>query len=295
MSPPGPSASDPASLAASHLEFLPEIDRILQQVPGADKREAPSQFPGNFSFLKPKEGRDGRTPLTPRPAHEVGSQVMRKQQRRPSRSRAGVRLSLQPPTPEQGLGKHLETPTGESRCEHGCPRPKPPRRGWTGLSPGTHIPTPLPPRATASAAAHTTPSRRSPRRGTLTGPTTARAGGHGDPAPPAASEPGRRPQRGRAPVLRATEPRSPPSRPSTAARSCATAGPGHGAASAAAVVRSGGPNRDGAATLRRDPRALPLVPGGPGPDPAAASPRLPQGGLGHQYGRRHLGYRRDVT
>lgn len=94
VSPPGPPASELASLAASHLEFLPEMDRTPQQVSGADKREAPSQFPGNFYFLKRKEGRDGGTPLTPRPAHEVGAQRMHKQQRRPSRSRAGVRLSL---------------------------------------------------------------------------------------------------------------------------------------------------------------------------------------------------------
>lgn len=130
-----------------------------------------------------------------------------------------------------------------------------------------------------------------------------------DPVPPQHSSGGRArrprsPQRLRARPPSPARPRSrpashraqvPPSRRATAARSCATAGPGHGAASAAAVVRSGGPKQDGAITLRRDPQALPRVLGRPGSSPAAASPRLPQGGLGHQYGRRHLGYRRDVT
>lgn len=37
VSPPGPPASELASLAASHLEFLPEMDRTPQQVSGADK------------------------------------------------------------------------------------------------------------------------------------------------------------------------------------------------------------------------------------------------------------------
>lgn len=103
-------------------------------------------------------------------------------------------------TPAQGLGKHLETPTGESRCEHGCPGPQPPRRGWRGSAQACTcrcLPAPRPP-----------PLLTSPRAAAFPGAGRCPAPPQLSPAP-AVSGPARRPQRGRAPVPRTTEPSSP--------------------------------------------------------------------------------------
>lgn len=154
---------------------------------------------------------------------------------------------------------------------------------------------PLPPRAAASAAPHITPgAERCPAPPLLGRPRRPRSPGSGQDRhrqrpPPAAPPPPGPLAAPSAAALPSREPPSPvpPSRRTAAAelRHC-RARPRGGLSCGRRALGRSRPGR--ARDSPQGPVALPLAPGGPGPSPAAASPRLPQGGLGHQHGRRHL-------